>query len=93
MALANITNNILTDTGVDVNKNTITIEFLETQSTIFYAAQAMRINTVTNLVASPTTTILVNDAAYTLTNLITIGSKITVSVSVESVINLNATNE
>ena len=77
-----------------INATTFTVELIGTVLTVdFYAPKAMRINTVTNLVFSPTTTLQVNNVAYTLTNLIAIGAKVTVTVSTASVINLNATYE
>jgi hypothetical protein len=88
MALANITNNILTDTGIDVNSATFTIELIQLQSVDFYAPGALRINTITPIFASPTTTLKVNDVAYTLGALISQGAKITVEVNIASVVNL-----
>jgi len=51
----------------------------------------MKINSVTNILNSPTTTILDDNVAYTLTNTIAAGSKITVTVNTASVVNLNIT--
>ena len=56
-----------------------------------YPNQACTIASVTNLVGSPTTTILKNGSAYTLGGAIASGDKITVTVSVASVIDLNFT--
>jgi hypothetical protein len=57
----------------------------------FYAPFNLQIDSVTNLVNSPTTLISVNNSPYTLGNSITAGNSITVSVSTASVINLNTT--
>lgn len=56
-----------------------------------YPNQSCTIASVTNLVGSPTTTILKNGSAYTLGGAIASGDKITVTVSVASVIDLNFT--
>jgi hypothetical protein len=55
----------------------------------FYAPYDLKINSVTNILNTPTTTILDDGAAYTLTNTILIGSKITVTVNTAAVVNLN----
>jgi len=56
-----------------------------------YPNQTCTIASVTNLVGAPTTTILKNGAAYTFGGSIVSGDKITVTVSVASVIDLNFT--
>jgi len=56
-----------------------------------YPNQACTIASVTNLVGAPTTTILKNGSAYTFGGAIASGDKITVTVSVASVIDLNFT--
>jgi len=56
-----------------------------------YPNEACTIASVTNLVGAPTTTILKNGSAYTLGGAIASGDKITVTVSVASVIDLNFT--
>jgi hypothetical protein len=56
-----------------------------------YPNQACTIASVTNLVGAPTTTILKNGLAYTFGGAIASGDKITVTVSVASVIDLNFT--
>jgi hypothetical protein len=56
-----------------------------------YPNQACTIASVTNLVGAPTTTILKNGSAYTLGGAIASGDKITVTVSIASVIDLNFT--
>jgi len=56
-----------------------------------YPNQACTIASVTNLVGAPTTTILKNGLAYTFGGAIASGDKITVTVSIASVIDLNFT--
>jgi len=70
-----------------------TIELIDAQTVDFYAPKNMKINSITNLVASPTTTLEVNSISYTLGTSITQGSKITVDVNIASVINLNVKYE
>jgi hypothetical protein len=65
-----------------------TVDFMSSLITIFYAPIAFSIDSVTDLVNSPTTTILVNDASYTLGVAISAGDKITVSVSTNAVVRL-----
>ena len=72
---------------------TFTIELIAQQTADFYAPDDLRINTTTNIVGSPTVTLKVNDVAYTLTDLINQGDKITVEVDIASVVNLNVTYE
>ena len=67
------------------------VELIDDTTIDFYAPFAMSIDTVTNIVNSPTTTLEVNGSAYTLTDPISQGDKITVTVSTASVIILNAT--
>jgi hypothetical protein len=57
----------------------------------FYAPYDLKINTVSNVLNSPSTTILDDNVAYTLTNTILAGSKITVTVNTAAVVNLNIT--
>jgi hypothetical protein len=74
---------------IDFDKNaTFTIELIALQNVNFYAPGALRINTITPIFASPTTTLKVNDVAYTLGALISQGAKITVEVNIASVVNL-----
>jgi hypothetical protein len=68
-----------------------TIELMDALTVDFYAPYALKINTISNILNSPTTTILDDGAAYTLTNTIAVGSKITVTVNTAAVINLNIT--
>ena len=53
-----------------------------------YAPLSFSIDSVTNIVNAPTTTILVNTAAYTLGTSIPTGAKITVTVSTAAVVQL-----
>jgi hypothetical protein len=66
-----------------------TIELVDALTVDFYAPYNLKINTVTNVFNAPTTTILDDGVAYTLTNTIAIGSKVTVTVDIASVVNLN----
>jgi len=68
-----------------------TIELIAALTVDFYAPYNLKINSVTNILNSPTTTILDDNVAYTLTNTIAAGSKITVTVNTASVVNLNIT--
>jgi hypothetical protein len=68
-----------------------TIELIAALTVDFYAPYNMKINSVTNILNSPTTTILDDNVAYTLTNTIAAGSKITVTVNTAAVVNLNIT--
>jgi hypothetical protein len=75
-----------------VNRGIIyTVELMDALTVDFYAPYDLKINTTTNILNAPTITILDDGAAYTLTNTILIGSKITVTASVAGVTNLNIT--
>ena len=66
-----------------------TIELVDALTVDFYAPYNLKINTVTNVFNAPTTTILDDGVAYTLTNTIAVGSLITVTVDTAAVVNLN----
>ena len=66
-----------------------TIELVDALTIDFYAPYNLKINTVTNVFNAPTTTILDDGVAYTLTNTIAVGSLITVTVDTAAVVNLN----
>jgi hypothetical protein len=68
-----------------------TVDLMDNSSVEFYAVQDVKINTITNIVGSPTITIADDGAPYTLTNTILSGSKITVTSNIQSVIKLNIT--
>jgi hypothetical protein len=75
-----------------VNRGIIyTVELMDALTVDFYAPYDLKINTTTNIKNAPTITILDDGAAYTLTNTILIGSKITVTASLAGVTNLNIT--
>jgi len=75
-----------------VNRGIIyTIELMDALTVDFYAPYDLKINTTTNIKNAPTITIQDDGAAYTLTNTIAVGSKITVTASVAGVTNLNIT--
>ena len=67
------------------------IDLMDNSSVEFYAVQDVKINTITNIVGSPTITIADDGAPYTLTNTILSGSKITVTTNTPTVIKLNIT--
>ena len=68
-----------------------TIELIDVLTVDFYAPYDMKINSVTNIKNSPTTTLQDDGVAYTLTNTILLGSKVTVTVNTAGVVNLNIT--
>ena len=74
---------------VDENKKaTITVELISQLTTNFYAPNALRINSTALISGSGTLTLKVNDVAYTLTDLIPQGAKITTETTSSSVYNL-----
>ena len=68
-----------------------TIELIAALTVDFYAPYNMKINSVTNITNSPTTTLIVNGGSYVLGNNITAGQRITVTVNTIGVVNLNIT--
>jgi hypothetical protein len=86
--LTAITASILT--GFDPNSSTFTIELIDVLDLDFYAPFNMQINTVTDLVNTPTSSLEVNDIIYVLEDPINAGDKITVTVDTPAVIQLNA---
>lgn len=75
-----------------VNKGIVyTVELVDALTVNFYAPYNMKINSVSNILNSPTITIQDDGVAYTLTNTIASGSKITVTANTASVVNLNIT--
>ena len=77
-------------TGFDPTLSTFTIELIDVLDLDFYAPFNMQINTVTDLVNTPTSSLEVNDVAYVLENPINAGDKITVIVDTAAVVQLNA---
>ena len=69
-------------------KATITVELISQLTTNFYAPNALRINSTALISGSGTLTLKVNDVAYTLTDLIPQGAKITAETTSASVYNL-----
>lgn len=65
-----------------------TVELMDVLTVDFYAPLSFSIDSVTDIVNAPTTTILVAGAAYTLGFSIAIGAKITVTVSTAAVVQL-----
>lgn len=66
-----------------------TVELIDALTVDFYAPYNLQINSVTNILNSPTTTILDDGASYTLGATIASGSKITVTVNTAAVVTLN----
>jgi len=69
----------------------ITVECIDALTVDFYAMYTFQIDSVTAITNSPTTTILVNDSAYTFGVSIATGAKITVTLNTAGVVNLNTT--
>jgi hypothetical protein len=67
---------------------TFTVELIEALSVEFYAPANIKINHTNVISGTGTITLQVNNAAYTLTNSITQGDKITVTTTTPSVVNL-----
>jgi len=68
-----------------------TIELIDALTTDFYAPYNLSIDSVTNILNSPTITIQDDGVAYTLGNTIASGSRITITANTASVVTLNAT--
>jgi nitrogen fixation protein len=68
-----------------------TIELVAALTVDFYAPYNMVITSVSNVLNAPTITLQDDNVAYTLGNTIAVGSKVTVTASVASVVNLNIT--
>jgi hypothetical protein len=79
--------------GYVVSDNTEiwTIELIDSQSVDFYSPYDLVIESITNIVNSPTIQIKDDGVTYTLGNTISVGSKITINVNTASVVNLNIT--
>lgn len=69
-----------------------TLDFMDSSDLEIYAPNDISIDSIINLVNSPTTIILVNNSPYTPTTLITSGDKINVTTDINSVIQFNITN-
>lgn len=70
----------------------LTVDFMTGLVIEIYAPNNLKINSISNVVNTPTTTILVGGSPYVLGNTITTGSLIRISVSTYSVVNLNILN-
>jgi hypothetical protein len=88
---AGFNGNVEVKNDLVVGNPKFTIELVDALTVNFYNRYAMSIDSVTNILNSPTITILDDGAAYTLGNTIAIGSKITITASTASVVVLNAT--
>lgn len=76
---------------VTVLKPKYTVELIDALTVDFYAPYNLSIDSVTNILNSPTTTLKDDGVSYTLGNTIASGSKITVTVNTAAVVTLNAT--
>jgi hypothetical protein len=81
------------DNKPNLNLSTFTIDLTDELTVDFYAPYNLKINTITNIVNSPTVILKVNDVVYTLEDLILQGDKITVEADINGVINLNVEYE
>lgn len=86
-----LTANSISATTLFVTNESWTIELVDALTAVFYAPYAMQINSITNILNSPSIAIYDDGALYTLTNTIATGSKILVSANTASVVSLNAT--
>lgn len=77
--------------NVTVLKPKYTVELIDALTVDFYAPYNLSIDSVTNILNSPTTTLKDDGATYTLGATIAAGSKITVTVNTAAVVTLNAT--
>ena len=68
-----------------------TIELIDVLTVDFYAPYDLKINSVTDILNTPTTTIDDDGVAYVLGATIAAGSKITITVDTAAVVNLNIT--
>ena len=75
----------------DFTNPKITVECIDALTVDFYAMYSFQIDSVTAITNSPTTTILVNNSAYTFGVSIATGAKITVTLNTAGVVNLNTT--
>ena len=82
----------LTATTAFIINTQWTLDFMDALALEIYAPNDISIDSIINLVNSPTTTILVNNSPYTPTTLITSGDKINVVTDINSVIQFNITN-
>lgn len=86
-----LTANTISATTISILTDPWVIELMNGRLATFYAPYAMKINTTTNILGSPTIAIFDDGASYSLTNTIAIGSKIDISGSTTGVTILNAT--
>lgn len=77
--------------NVTVLKPKYTVELIDALTVDFYAPYNLSIDSVTNILNSPTTTLKDDGSTYTLGATIASGSKITVTVNTAAVVTLNAT--
>ena len=76
---------------IPVENEVWTIDLMDIQSVNFYAPYDLVIESITNILNSPTIQIKDDNVTYQFGNTISAGSKITVNASTASVINLNIT--
>jgi len=84
------TNNLTCGDAI-IKKPKITVELVDALTVNFYNRYNLTIDSITNVLNSPTITIQDDNVAYTLGNTIASGSKITITASTASVVVLNAT--
>ena len=78
----------IADLSTGGGSTVFTIDLIDALTVTFYAPEALSIDSVTDIVNSPTTTILVGGSAYTLGAAITAGQSINITVSTNAVVNL-----
>ena len=77
---------------IESSDDQIIVELMDATDITFYAPNTMSIDSITNILNTPSILIEVGSNAYTLGNSISTGSQITINASTESVIKLNITN-
>lgn len=84
------TGQIIAD-SIAVSSEAWTIELIDSQIVDFYAPYELSIDSIDNILNSPTITLKDDGVTYSLTSNIASGSKITVLASTASVVTLNVT--
>ena len=77
---------------IESSDDQIVVELMDATDITFYAPNIMSIDSITNILNTPSILIEVGSNSYTLGNSISAGSQITINASTESVIKLNITN-
>lgn len=76
---------------LEVTNENWTIELVDAQEVDFYAPYNLQINSIQNILNTPTISLFDDDVSYTLGSTISSGSKITVSADTSSVVTLKVT--